>query len=107
MAKFKVGDRVRVYGPTFQYYGEVGTIVGMFELVFTVKIDSDNRNYNFHPKQLRRLKPRKKRLEMWINFYGADSWSSFQLKEEAIADSSRLNNCDLVNTVHMREVRTK
>lgn len=63
--KFKVGDRVRVYGAAVnandqlaQTWGLKGTIQGIkvAEMGIIVKMDEDTCEYWCHPNQLRRLR---------------------------------------------------
>lgn len=72
--KFKVGDRVAVYGPRITMnatafgscqdvvYGAI-TADGKFP---TIKSDLDDCEYYFHPKQCRLLK-RKERKRVWVD----------------------------------------
>lgn len=63
--KFKVGDRVAVYGPE----RDVGTISEVNGRGF-VRMDPDDNNFDtnwFHPKQCRRL-VKKERRRVWVVF---------------------------------------
>ena len=79
MSKFKVGDRVAVYGntgnkgPNFTYArgqrGVVEDIVSEDEEI-NVRLDewTGDRIVGVHPKQCRKLKPKKQR-EIWVTIY--------------------------------------
>lgn len=58
--KFAVGDRVRIYGCSTQSMTNTGTITEWIHGVPMVKHDMSSISQTYHPKQLRRLKPKPK-----------------------------------------------
>ncbi len=107
--KFKVGDRVIAYGGAgasgaFNISGLKGVVeTGSLCPVVKVKVDEGARYLNFHSKQLRKLKP-KKRLEMWINTYSDGSRFTYSTKQEA---EESLDRTVSARTVHFKEVIKK
>jgi hypothetical protein len=62
--KFKVGDRVRAYMTYYVSIGVVKKITSTGKLV--VVRDGSNGSFAYHPKQCRRLKPKKERRRIWV-----------------------------------------
>jgi hypothetical protein len=74
MSKFKVGDRVRAYGSSViqSHTSDDGPIKGVVNSILgeSVEVATDcGSYYTFHVKQLRRLKPKAKPREFWVNVY--------------------------------------
>lgn len=63
---FIVGDRVRVYDRSKIYTGVV-TAVSCCGEVMSVRTGNETESDIYHPRQLRRLKPKRKPREYWLN----------------------------------------
>lgn len=91
---FKIGDRVRVYGHwqcKREYFN--GAITHIGKSWVTVKSDEMVEVTTVHPKQCRRLRPKKKRVKrevtFWMNLYPGsvnyfyDSYDSYEQAKSA------------------------
>lgn len=111
MSKFKVGDRVRVYGHADLTDGAIGVveeIKGRNELWLRVPTTSANgiyyassaiELYRAHPKWCRKLKPKKEPRRFWVNVYPGDDvrnvWPTKELADHASV-SDRLECIEVV-----------
>ncbi len=113
MSKFKVGDRVKVYGnfsPTVYLRGAVGTVV---DTVFhdddetselTVSVPDWGREV-VHPRQLKKLVPAKSKRTYWINVYPDGSGCCYRNEADALY-RKRLEGPKL-ETIQVIEVKRK
>lgn len=81
MSKFKAGDRVACYGTSVDGDHKVffstskfhGTVTHIYSEHCRVLFEKTNTETAFHEKQLRRLKPKKKKVKKevrgWVNVY--------------------------------------
>lgn len=82
MKEFKVGERVRVFGWFADDWAKTidGNIVDLDrDGAIVVSDGEDDDGYYCHPKQLRRLKPKRKARTVWVKFTangGLDSVST-------------------------------
>ena len=101
MTKFKVGDRVAIYCDSGR---ATGTVTGAgpddcdgYNIV-KVKNDFYNDEFIYHPKQLRKLKPKPKQPEapeeVWVNWYhgyeGCDAPEKTRKDADRNADLTRI-----------------
>lgn len=106
MNKFKVGDRVAAYG----IYEDCSTVHGFVTAVDKSRVwisdGTDIVDYECHPKQCRKLKPKKKKLRIegevswlpWEDIYG----NRFTMPTESFSSSSTLTNKDFMSFVGKR-----
>lgn len=103
MNKLKPGDRVRVYGGPTPTIGTVQSITG--DTVAVSYFDEGPMCLvSYHYKQVRRLKPKKKLREIWVNDYPGGLGNIYYISELKAEKAS----CD-INAVRVkfREVRKK
>jgi hypothetical protein len=85
MSNFKPGDRVAAYHNGNRILGKI-VQVGVYG---ALKINSDDDIYSFwaHPKQLRKLKPKprkvKKSRQVWVNVYDDYTSAPYQSENDA------------------------
>lgn len=103
MGKFKAGDRIAVY----DYTREVGKVTTVFdddEEIIGVWFDIDSEEHVVHVKQCRRLKPKIKPREIFINEYDNGlNEAHYLTKEDAKINKHR----NAVATRRFREVIEK
>lgn len=102
VSKFKVGERVAVYTGGGRIHGVVQEIKGDRILV---RSRDDTFEAFFHPKQLRRLLPKKPRREFWVNVYADGTLSVFS--NETSATMGMAENMPGSKSYRVREVRGK
>jgi hypothetical protein len=91
MSKYKPGERVACYSAMGRY---TGTVTGVGSTI-TVSLDNDAGAFNAHPKQLRKLRPRKRR----------EWWLAIDLNSDVVnSATSPFVNGSRYEVVHVREV---
>lgn len=94
---FKVGDRVAVYGPDSSgerhefagcMDGYRGTVTDVNPTVINgIKVRMDkygSPTLYMHPKQCRRLRPKRKAREIWVNVYDDGKHLGYNCHEDAL-----------------------
>lgn len=108
MSKFKVGDRVRIYGfgsCGLDYTGKIGEFLKPTGSGWVkVSFPKDGLERFFHEKQLRKLKPKKPPREFWCVFYSG-SYSVFPSENQARVHAKNLVGG--AEVILLREVRKK
>lgn len=107
MKPFEIGQRVRIYE-----YGRKhkGTIHSVGAVYVTVTGDEDGACRPYYPEQLRRLRPKvegrakeEKRVERWVNVYGADAVSLTAYRSIQEARNHSTGQCRIA---HLLEVNS-
>ena len=88
MNSFKVGDRVAIYDNQRRYVGTLHSISQEYKDCWNIVVGG-YRSYGYHYKQLRKLKPRKKRMKLWLREYlgscqrefASEWYSTFELAQ--------------------------
>lgn len=118
MSKFNAGDRVKYYGAFNSTTEELPSTVtevlenGILKLCADYTIDEDSLQIHYvpcslyaHPNQCRRLKPKAKLREIWVNFHKVVGHHMHYTEADATYHANKLENKDEhVATVHYREV---
>lgn len=101
--KFKVGDRVRVYGGAFVEVAVIRSIDADTGILSCGQRKGTNEWLMAHPKQCRRL-VKKPRRRVWIN-----PWAITQMNTETFGKDIARALTDKANTewIEFREVRRK
>lgn len=87
MKEFKVGDKIRIYGFDKDDAGQVLTrVIDSYHPDNNGLLMTDAGEY-VHPKQCRRLKPKRKAREVWVLFHesGREMWDSAPNANEIIS----------------------
>jgi hypothetical protein len=95
-----VGDRVAVYDQNGRW--GAGTVVVVSENLVKVRIDLIGAHYWLHKRFAKKLRPKRKRIEGWVNVYPD---GSALLKTKELADSIASSN--RVACIKVREVKEK
>jgi hypothetical protein len=82
--QFKVGDRVAVYDRGKRYVGNIECADPYIMVRCDLRCDGGVL-FRAHPKQIRKLKPKKKKIthEVWLNLYPNGVGNSYTTKQDA------------------------
>ena len=97
---FKVGERVAAYSGRNRYVGTVDSIYS--ERLISVVTQCGP--VDFHPKQLRKLTPKKPLREVWVNYYPESPEGVIQVDKHGAGYNALRHKGE---TVLFREVRSK
>lgn len=108
MSKLKLGDRVACYGISYdslRHLGSYGVCKSVTDTEVAVLIDGYESTLLFHPKQCRKLKPKNKPREFWINIYTDIETDYYTYNSEDYAN--KCSGTTRLECVHVREVRKR
>ncbi len=102
--KFNIGDRVAVYGGRERVVGIVSRF-GTNESYGLIWVETDREGPDLiaHPNQLRKLKPKRKAREFWINVGSVQTYVHSSLES---ANNPRVS-IGRIELIHVREVLPK